>query len=279
MNILIAGSGKGSWDIRGVQLGAALGALVSSAPTPANFAWADVVVLVKRAVIHFGRQAMQAGKPIVWDALDFWSQPDQNQLQEPEAIALFEQFAARVRPVRTLGATLSMAIATGGDYLPHHAWPNLQPAPLRDRVEVVGYQGNRRYLGAWQARLEAACQARGWRFVVNPVRLTDADILVALRDGPWDGWICREWKSGVKVVNAMAAGRPIVTQHGAAWRELHPVGSVIETEASLGRALDAWSDVAERQLALEQPGAAGLTVDAIAADYRKAIEEAVACPA
>jgi hypothetical protein len=81
--------------------------------------------------------------------------------------------------------------------------------------------------------------------------------------------MCQEWKSGVKIGNAMCAGRPIITQHSAAFRELAPIGSAIETEADLDRAFELWADVEQRATALNQTRAEGLTLDRVAARYRR----------
>jgi hypothetical protein len=252
MNLLIVGAGKGSFQIRGDQLGAALGARVVNVPSPADWRWADLAILVKRAATMFGRQARQAGVPIVWDALDFWRQPSDNRMSADEAVRLLADRQAEIQPDLTIGATEAMAKVCGGVYLPHHYWPGLTPTPARERVHVVAYEGNPQYLGKWHIAIERACLRRGWRFHVNPPDLRSADILVAFRDGIWDGWMCREWKSGVKLVNAMAAGRPILTQESAAFREIQPAGSIVTTPDQLDAAFDAWAHVSLRQAVVEQ---------------------------
>ena len=84
MNVLMVGAGGGSWQMRGEQLGAAIGARVRLSPTTDDFTWADVVVLVlgespeqsaeaeSRAIIELpGAQTQLAqaivatGKPVV----------------------------------------------------------------------------------------------------------------------------------------------------------------------------------------------------------------------
>lgn len=246
MNVLIVGSGKGSWEMRGHQLGAAVGARVTSTPTPADWQWADVAVLIKRAGTHHAPAAHAAGVPIVWDALDFWRQPFDNGKSETDARRLLGAHLAEIRPALAIGATQAMADACQGVYLPHHSWSGLEPTAARERVQVVAYEGNPVYLGGWAGQLEAACKRRGWTFQVNPSDLRSADILVGFRDGGWDGWMCREWKSGVKVGNAIAAGRPFLSQPSAAVRELEPCGTVLHTPADLDAALDAWTPVEAR---------------------------------
>lgn len=277
MNVLIVGTGKGTWQMRGLQLGAAIGARVTSHPTALDVEWADLIVLVKRALREWGPQ-LQGKAPIVWDALDFWSQPAQNGFAEPSARLLFEQYTARVKPDLIIGATESMARFMGGVYVPHHSWQGLEPTPAREHVQVVAYEGNPTYLGRWAQWLQEACEKRGWSFLINPPDLRQADVLVAFRDGPWDGWICREWKSGVKLVNAMAAGRPIITHFSAAFGEVPVYGSSIETHKELDTAFDRWTLFTERHDAVIDSRASEYTLAAVAEQYRQVLER-VGCPA
>lgn len=274
----MVGVGAGSWDVRGRQLGGALGARVCVSPSRADFTWADVVVIVKRAMALFSEPARMSGKPVVWDVLDIWQQPAQNGMAPREARSIVERSCWA--GLSLLGATKAMAEAIGGRYLPHHAWPGLTPAPARPEVRTVAYQGAPHYLGRWATWVADECAARGWQFVVNPKDLREADILVAFRDGQWDGWICREWKSGVKVVNAIAAGRPLISQDCAAVREIQPYGSVVSTPEELARAFDRWSDVTARTLVAESSCDRALPyrLESVAAQYRTVLE-ALACPA
>jgi hypothetical protein len=273
VNILMLGLGSkpGSWTIRGQQLGAAIGARVTSTPSDADYRWADFAVIVKRSEPRFGPEARRLGVPIVWDALDCWRQPTENGMSEGQARQQLKNHIKAIRPALVLGATQAQAEATGGVYLRHHSRPSLEPAPVQGRVSTVAYEGSPSFLGAWQPRIETACQARGWRFVINPPDLRVADIVVALREGIWDGWACRQWKSGVKFVNAIAAGRPILTQASAAFSEIQPPGSIVETEAELLAAFDAWESYESRSAALDscRQLAPAYQLEAVAADYRQ----------
>lgn len=240
MNILMVGCGAASFEIRGKQLGAAMGARVRKATTPTDLQWADVVVLIKWAGWLEADAVHQAGKPLVWDALDFWRQPDFNACSESEARALLQGTLAKIKPTLTIGATQAMAEACGGAYLPHHARPGLTPKPVRESVTTVAYEGIPKYLGRWANAVLAECNRRGWHFVINPPDLSEADIIVAFRDGPYDGWMCRNWKSGVKYVNAISVGRPIVTQLSSAWAEVQPAGVAIDMPSELSAAFDQW---------------------------------------
>src|ERR1043166_2595503 len=114
MNILIVGTGKGSWAIRGIQLGAAIGARVVSDPSQAAIQWSDVGVLVKRAGLKWAKTVHALGKPIVWDALDCWQQPRDHRFTEEQACAWLKSQIAAIRPDVTIGATEAMARVAQG---------------------------------------------------------------------------------------------------------------------------------------------------------------------
>jgi hypothetical protein len=270
VNVLICGRGKGSWEMRGVQVGDAIGARVVSVPSYGDLKWADIVVLIKRAGMEHAKRVHRSGKPIVWDALDYWSQPAHNRLTREEARHEFAGQIRAISPHLVIGATKAQADDAKGEYIPHHSWSGLSPAPCRDEMRVVGYEGNPIYLGAWATALEDICLSRGWSFVVNPPSLSDCDLLVSLRDGVWDGWMCREWKSGVKVVNAIAAGRPIIAQPSAAMRDIQPPGSVVENVVELRQALERWAARDWRTTCVEvcRQKAVRYTLNAVARHYK-----------
>src|SRR5262245_26042910 len=270
-HVLIIGFGPGSWTMRGEQLGAALGARVAAVPLARDLAWADVVVLVKRAGPLFAATVHRAGRPLVWDALDFWAQPGANASSETTARALLRAQLTAVRPTLTIGATRAMtdAIRAAGcaaAYLPHHCRIGLTPAPVGAHVHTVAYDGNALYLGRWARWLTQACSRRGWQFLINPPDLRVADLVVAFRDGPWDGWMCRHWKSGVKAINAIAAGRPLLRQPCAGSSELAAPGSDLEEPQHLDDVFDAWASH-DARLSAVQPRRA-VSVEAVAAQYR-----------
>jgi len=140
------GRGKGSWEIRGQQLGAAIGARVTSAPTSGDLAWADVAVIIKRSEPLFGPLCRAAGVPIIWDALDFWRQPAENGLPEPAMRQRLGSYLSAIKPAVVLGATEAQAQAAGGVYFPHHSRPGLAPTPPRPDVQVVAYEGGEVFL-------------------------------------------------------------------------------------------------------------------------------------
>lgn len=287
MRLLFCGAGKGSWQMRGLQLGRALEAVLgpgsvrmTSNPTEADYRWADRIILIKKMAFGFAPRARKWDRPIIWDALDCWIQPGEAGLDESAALSLLQSHLATVKPDLMIGATEAMAragrrLGQASVSLSHHCWTGLTPTPARSQISVVAYDGNPNALGHWEHDLRRACQARGWRFVLNPSNLASVDLLVALRDTRWDGWITRQWKSGVKLVNAICAGRPVITQPCAAFDEVQPIGTVIDDRRSLGEALDAWQDAASRQAVVtaSQTRAAGFTVEALAHTYLGLLQE------
>lgn len=242
--LIVGGDTKGAWQMRAVQLGRAMGACVTSEPTAHDWAWADFVVLVKRAAIKWKHEVSQLRVRVAWDVLDFWEQPDDNQQAIHTMVQRVHdiQHEAGIRAL--VGATRDMANDLGGIYVTHHCRIGLTPTEPRKHAEVVGYDGTKKYLGRWGKALERSCAELGLRFVVNPPDLSTVDVLVSFRDGQWDGPLCRRWKSGVKYVNAIVAGRPVITQPCSARFELLPIGPVIDDMAHLTDALrEACSDV------------------------------------
>lgn len=283
MNVLILGNGKGSWAMRGEQIGARLDArvraLLGGPLRASDLAWADVAILIKRSAVTVAPQLHDAEIPIVWDALDFWIQPSDNALSEPDALDRLRRLRDQIRPALSVGATWAMTrdlvrLGEPATYLPHHSWDGLAPTPAREAVTCVAYQGNPVYLGRWQATIARECQRRRWNFFINPADLSVADLVVAFRDAAWDGWMCQTWKSGVKVVNAIAAGRPLITQRSAAVDEIGGYGSVIDRFDALSAAFDQWEDRQARQDLAEVCAAVApaYRLDAIVARYRPVLE-------
>ncbi len=282
MNILICGLSGGSFKVRGVQLGAALGARVMTKPTDHDLRIADLVVLVKRAGVQWAAEVHRYRKPIVWDALDFWNQPEENDISESAARGLLRQQLEQIKPALVIGATEAMADDAAKEgatsaYLPHHSRPGLIPGPAVARVPVVGYEGAKKYLGGWLLAVQAECDRRGWPFVVNPPDLRACDIIVAFRDGQWDGWMCREWKSGIKAVNAVASGRPLICQHSEAFEEISPSGCFIEGYNELPAAFDVYESYIERVGVSEhhEKLARDYTLRAVAERYAKILKRVV----
>lgn len=182
-------------------------------PNALDVAAYDVAMVVKRAPADLIKRIHKAGTRLVWDIVDAWPQPVGNDWTRAECMAWLEQQLAAVRPHAVIAATEVMAkdvqsLGYPAKCIRHHARPGLQRAKIADCVNTVAYEGSAQYIRWWSGVIKRQCDQRGWRFVVNPERLTDADIVVCLRDQT--GYAPRAWKSGVKLSNAQAAGLPVV---------------------------------------------------------------------
>ena len=208
-------SSAGAWQIRGEQIAATRSNWVAAnRPTPAEIAACDLLCVVKKPDGQVLEQARRIGKPIVYDVVDSWAQPEDGVTHTNLAMAR-ELFG---RAWRALGAdgyifpTLRMQLDLGGLVhhgitIYHHYWPQLQRNPMRDEVRVVGYEGAD-YLGEWQPVIEAACASRGVRFVTNPQDYTELDAVVIARGGAHGNFLARNYKSNVKLANAYGSGTP-----------------------------------------------------------------------
>lgn len=270
--ILITGRGtSGSWQIRGVQLGQAIGAAVQA--DAQDIAAHDLAVVVKRVTDGLLYRIDAVDVPIVWDVVDAWPQPYGNNWDEATAKAWMRQQIERIRPAGIVAATAAMAADIGAMtacpvvHVPHHARPGQVMNPIRPEVRTVGYEGGARYIDRWRTHIETECRARGWRFVVNPPALADVDIVLALRDAT--GYPARAWKSNVKQANAQGTGTPLIACREAGYQELAIGGAEkwADTPRELARAFDALTDHAERVRVSRWLLAATPQIDTIAARY------------
>lgn len=240
--ILFTGRGtSGSWQIRGVQLGAALRGNVC--PAPDVIPPCDIAVLVKRPPAGLLERLHTAKVPVVWDIVDAWPQPHGNDWDRAACLAWLRQTVDAMRPAALVAATEQMARDCEEFGLPlialrHHARPKQEINPIRERVRRVGYEGSPHYLGPWRPSMERACKARGWEFIVNPPQLSDLDIVVALREA--QGYAAREWKSGVKLANAQGSGTPCILSRAAGYTETASGAEKwADTMGEMNEALDA----------------------------------------
>jgi hypothetical protein len=227
VKILVVGRGSGgSWEIRGRQLGNAIGATVD--PNPAKLKGYDLAIIVKRPRADLLARLHSHGLPVIWDVVDAWPQPHGNEWDEAMCKGWLRTEVERVRPWAIVASTRQMArdceelkdvdgFGLPVRTVPHHARPGQRLNPIRDKVQAVGYQGGLQYLGFWQRWLEIECAARGWRFALNPAELADVDILVAVR--AQTGYAARNWKSNVKLANAQGSATPIICGREAGYLE------------------------------------------------------------
>lgn len=268
----MTGSGSsGSWIIRGLQLGAAIGATVEPDADARAIRAHDLVVLVKRPRAPLLQRIHAAGVPLVWDVVDAWPQPVGNGWSREQALAWLTEQVRAIRPAAAVAATSAMAadlrpLVSDTLALPHHARPGLEPNPVRDAVHVVGYEGSERHLGAWAQIVAGEAARRGWRFAVNPARLADVDIVVALREV--EGYAPRMWKSNVKHANAAGSGTPFVGCRERGYLEQSQGGEHwADNPRELAAAFDALTPAAARREAAERMRAARPALDDIAARY------------
>ena len=272
MKILVTGSGSsGSWQIRAVQLGAAIGATVE--PRCADPRGYGLAVVVKRPPRDLISRLHRYGAPIVYDVVDAWPQPHGNEWSEEQCKSWLAGQVASIRPVAIVAATQAMAkdcevFGLPVLALPHHARPGLAVNPIRERVTKVAYDGGENYITAWRPVVERACAERGWSFVVNPTSLAEADIVLALRDQ--QGYAPQHWKSNVKLANAQGAGTPVICSPEAGYFECASGGEYwAASVGGLHQAMDSLASQAERRRVSALLRAKAPTLDDVAAVYRK----------
>lgn len=269
MKLHITGRGtSGSWRIRGEQLGHALGATVQPMAASAK---ADANIVVKRIPDALLADLRAAGKPIIWDIVDAWPQPEGNTWPRVRCMEWLKAELQRIRPDAVIAATDAMRHDVCEAmphvnvlWLPHHHRPNIQPNPIRSKLEVVGYEGSASYIPPWmQAELQRVCTARGARFVMNPDRLSQLDVVIALREAT--GYAPRFWKSGVKLANAHASGTPFIGAQEAGYLEIATGCEYwAATPKDVGVALDWLCDQSTREQVSDRFRQAAFTVEAAA---------------
>lgn len=238
----------GAWQVRGEQV-AALRANWRAVPRPAeaDLAACDLVCVVKRPDLQVVERARALGKAVVFDIVDSWAQPADG-LRHAGVAAARALFAPAWRALGADGyifPTQRMAQDLGdlvrrGVVIHHHHRPGIARNPVRERVATVGYEGAD-YLGEWRGRLEAACAARGLRFVTNPARYTDLDIVVLARGGEHASFLARSYKSNIKLANAYGSGTPALVHAGELSAQETDCGDVLfftDAPGSLERQLD-----------------------------------------
>ena len=273
MRILVTGRGSGgSWQIRGEQLGKAIGATVD--PGGASLKGYDLAIAVKRPRADLLQRLRDAKVRIVWDVVDAWPQPAGNDWGKPECIDWLRREVDAIKPAAIVASTKVMAtdceqFSMPVLYLPHHARPGQRPNEIRESVQIVGYQGGD-YLGHWQQKLERECSRRKWSFIVDrsktaDMQLADVDIAVAFRHQ--DGYAAKNWKSNVKLANAQGSGTPSVVGRYAGYLETANGRQYFaDDELGLAAAFEALQYVEARREQVEKYHPP--TLKEVAKDYR-----------
>ncbi len=208
-------SSAGAWQIRGQQIAAMRSNWNAvNKPSVTDLEQCDLLCIVKKPDRKVISLARRMNKPIVFDIVDSWAQPEDGLLC-PDKGKARELFAQGWRDINADGYIFPTghmqedlgALVQDKITIYHHYWPHIQTNPIRDRVSVIGYEGAD-YLGQWLPRIEHACAERGIRFVANPQNYTDLDVVVLARGGEHGNFLSRSYKSNVKLANAYGSGTP-----------------------------------------------------------------------
>lgn len=244
MKILTTGRGRsGSWQCRGVQLGGKVGDVIVNARADQIKKY-DLVIAVKRLTPTYIRMLNSTGVPWVWDVVDFYPQPECYDWCQARSIAWAKHAIKKANPHGVIYANKRMKndISIDGVTVYHHGRSKVPHNPIREKVKVVGYEGSAKYLGRWEKYLRQACDKRGWQFRTD-VPLDKMDIVIALRDRPYNGYAQHHWKSNVKLANAQLTGTPFIGNPEDGYLETQSGAEVfIEDFKELDRALDSFED-------------------------------------
>lgn len=275
MKLLFTGKGgAGSWTVRGEQLGAAIGAAVKPMATVRDVRDADLVVVVKRTPPELLAAIRAARRRWVLDVVDFYPQPLAASWSRSEAIGWVRAKIRELQPDAVIWPNARMAQDCDVDLpsmvLYHHHRPGIAENPIREKVQVIGYEGAPAYLAQWRPVLEQECARRGWKFVVNPQKLADLDIVVAFRGGEWDGYAPSMWKSNVKLANAQGSGTPFVGEYEEGYFETRSGGEYFTNDhAGVVEAFDYLACSKERGRAAEKMRMKAYPVQRAAEDLRE----------
>jgi len=217
MKVAVTGrGGAGSWQMRGEQLGGAIGAHVQ--PKMRDFAGFDVVVVVKRTPADLIARLKASKVPWVYDPIDCYPQPACAEWDRDRAILWVRETLVHLKPHGVIWPTERMRDDCDPFHriksvvIPHHCRPRAAINPIRERIARVGYEGATRYLACWENALRRECENRNIEFVCNPAELADVDVVVAFRGGEWSNYATRHWKSHVKLADAHGTGTPFIGQ-------------------------------------------------------------------
>jgi len=275
MRILVTGrGGAGSWQVRGEQIGAALGARVVPLAGLNDMRAADVILVIKRCPDELLSNLRKSGRPWVYDVVDAYPQPTSSAWSKRYAVDWLRAHIGRLRPARVIWANAQMQadFGGGGSVVYHHARPGQQPNPIRAQLRTIGYEGAEAYIGPWIPAIERICRERGMQFVLNPPSLAQLDVVLALRGPDRGGYVTRSWKSNVKLANAHATGTPFIGSPECGYLETATGAEHwAESPADLERALD-WLLAQDTRLEISRRfRRAALSLEQAAAQVREVL--------
>lgn len=264
-----------------MQIAEALGIEATQRASAAHMAEHDAIVAVKRIDDDLLAALRNSGRPWVWDVVDAY--PQDTSWPQKDAVNWFRSRLSHLRPHAVIFPTWRMLHDCAGHGLhatcvPHHARPQYNPydaPPLRERITLVAYEGMERYLGSWLPQIHAACATVGARFEIGRKALEQADAVISLRTGPWDGYQMLHWKPWVKLANAIARGLPFIglrPDHAEG-----PVGDWVtpaRTPSDLASALEHLEPLQTRQIIRANTRTHVPTLDDCAGAIRRFVEAA-----
>lgn len=166
-----------------------------------------------------------------YDMLDFWGQDKYKTEEESLEILhshimklfmLDEGVDVFIAPNQCMfESMLSLPIIGKCDVykIPHHYDPNLPTPAYNSQVKNLVYYGDGRYIANWYLQIVRACGEAGWNFLINPQDLSCASAMIGARNGEYNCWINRNWKSGVKLATAEGLGIPFVHTQESSYME------------------------------------------------------------
>lgn len=224
MRACFLGTGNaGSWQIRGQQI-ASTDPYWLSKPmrdlTQKDIETYDVFCIVKHFDPTIANSIRKAGKKVVYDIVDAWRQPDDG-LKNNNVDLVVQYFTKKLSglpldgvifPNRIMQHDLA-GVVPKPTTIYHHHRPGLVPTEIKQRPNLVAYEGNPDYLGPWKDIIIKICGSFGMSFAINPQSLGLADIGFAARGGPHGSIMASRYKSNVKLANFYAVGLPCVVSY------------------------------------------------------------------
>lgn len=231
--------------------------------------WADVIVVVKRVPDSLLQNIRASGRPWVYDIVDAYPQPACSSWDQQESIRWAQKRLAELEPDSVLWPCRRMSMDVCGEMegktLYHHHRPGIQLNPIRKEIKRIGYEGAPGYIDGWRKAIDAQCARIGAEFVINPLNLSDVDVVLALRDKNHAGYPQRFWKSNVKLANAHGSGTPFIGMPEPGYQETASGCEYWATDSEeLGRALDWLAPQSTRQHVSETFLRSAITVEQVA---------------
>ncbi len=233
---------------------------------------ADVIVVVKRIRDDLLATIRKSGKPWAYDIVDAYPQPTCSDWARDESLRWLRAHINRLQPDLVIwpNAQMQSDFGGGGVVAYHHHRPGIEINSVRERIETIGYEGSPDYIAEWMPAILRESQRRGWAFLINPPRLADVDIVLALRGKRFNGYPQKHWKSNIKLANAHGSGTPFIGADECSYRETAAGGEMfVESADQLHDAFDALEPAAVRRRISEQFLAASKRTDiaSIAEEY------------